>query len=138
MQRITALLAIGSLVVTACSSGVSAESTTVPPAAECIAIAAETVAMLQDMIAAVEALPANELPDSTDPAALLNSLDTDTFFELRGRADSLGTRGQELECSDAEGQGLVLDRVDQLRATTAIGVAMRDGIIRGIEQTQVN
>jgi hypothetical protein len=139
VQRITALLAIGSVVVTACSSGVSAESTTVPPAAaECIAIADDTVAMLQDMIAAVEALPANELPDSTDSAALLNSLDTDTFFELRGRADSLGTRGQELECSDAEGQGLVLDRVDQLRATTAIGVAMRDGIIRGIEQTQVN
>ena len=67
VQRITALLAIGSLVVTACSSGVSAESTTLPPAAECIAIADETVAMLQDMIAAVEALPANELPDTAQP-----------------------------------------------------------------------
>lgn len=129
MRKTSYLLVALALLASACSGGA---------ARECIAIADETITMLQDMITAVEALPPEDVPDSTVPAVLLGSLDTDTFFDLRGRADSLGVRSQEQGCEDAEGQKLVLDRVDQLQATTALGRTMRDGIISGIEQTQIN
>ena len=129
MRNISYLLTLTALVASACSG--AAETV-------CVEIADETIIMLQDMITAVEALPPEELPDSTEPGILLGALDTDTFFDLRGRADSLGLRGQEEGCSDAEGQQLVLDRANQLQATTPLGENFRDALMAGIEQTQIN
>lgn len=122
MKKLTTLLLGLALVAAACGDDAAADPATI---GTCEGLADATITLTQDVIDALGALTPSEF------GAISQGELTPEFVEIQDRGAALGTRGQELDCTNID--ELVTARADQLSAdpTNAIGLLVIEGVQQG-------
>ena len=110
MKKTFGLLLVLALVATACGDNDASD-----PAAldTCESVADATIDLVQDVIDELESM------SPSDVGALTQGEEFPAFVEIETRGETLGLRGQELECTDID--ALVQARADRLTADPTNG-----------------
>jgi hypothetical protein len=114
----TKMLSLGlgiilALAVAACggdetSSGGSNSPVTIASASNCDQVMDAFIPLMQELLNSMSDLTLTDLASEETPESLV------AFEE---RMEEIGSRAEELNCSDEELKGLLVDRVDELSAT---------------------
>ena len=110
MKRTIGLLLVLALVAAACGDDDSAD-----PLATCDGVAEATVDLVQDVIDELESMTPSEVGRLTQQGAEAFP----AFAEIATRGDELGTRIEELGCTDID--ALVAEKASRLEADPANG-----------------
>lgn len=111
MKKTLGLLLVLAMVATACGDDDASGALDT-----CESVADATIDLVQDVIDELESM------STEDVGALLQGTEFPAFVEIGTRGETIGERGQELECTDID--SLVQARADRLTADPENGFTM--------------